>query len=205
MFAEHVSDQQFAYEFAVQLRIEPFVPGVKYRLKHVLKSHDSVMKEAVKEAEGEFRRNDEQLSRLRMFQIVLEMFDESVEPIVGVGKCHRRLDQAAMKALTLVPHERIEQLILRGEVTIKRAPRYACGLANGQDRHTMHARSQDYILCSRENRSYGGFRATASPASARRTCRRRRRGCGSPLPRLPGDRRRLCRLYRGLGSDALLG
>lgn len=139
MFAEHVSDQQFAYEFAVELRIEPFIPGIKYRLQHVLKSHDGVVKEAVKEAEGELRRNDEQLSRLRVLQVGLEMFDERVKPLVGVGKRQRRLDQAAMKALALVPHERIEQFILRGEVTIKGASRYTRGLANGQDGHTMHA------------------------------------------------------------------
>ena len=69
---------------------------------------DGVMKETVKKTEGELRRNDKQLSRLRVLQIGLEMLDECVEPLVGVGKRQRCLDQAAMKALTLVPHERIE-------------------------------------------------------------------------------------------------
>jgi hypothetical protein len=32
------------------------------------------------------------------------------------------LDQTAMKALTLVPDERIEQFILCGKITVERAP-----------------------------------------------------------------------------------
>jgi hypothetical protein len=112
MFAEHVTDQQLANEFPIKLRIQALIPGIEYRCKHILKSHDGIVKEAVKEAECELRRNDEQLSRLRVLKIVLQMLDECVEPCVWINESPRCLDQAAMKALTLVPHERIEQLIL---------------------------------------------------------------------------------------------
>jgi hypothetical protein len=86
MFAEHVSDQELTNEFPVQLCIEPFIPGIEYRLKHILKSHDGVVKEAVKEAEREVRRNDKQLSRLRVLQVRFQMLDKCVEPLVWVGK-----------------------------------------------------------------------------------------------------------------------
>ena len=188
MFAEHVSDQQFANEFPIQLGVQPFIPGIEYRLKHILKSHDGVVKEAVKEAERELRRNDKQLSRLRVLQVGLQMLDECVEPLVGVGKSKRRLDQAAMKALTLVPNERVEEFILRGKVTIKRAARYAGSLAYSEDGHTMYARSQDYILRSLENRSNGRFGTAASPASPRGMRCRRRCRCSSSFTRLSSDR-----------------
>jgi hypothetical protein len=205
MFAEHVSDQQFANEFPIQLGVQPFIPGIKYRLKHILKSHDGIVKEAMKEAEREVRRNDQQLSRLCVFKIVFQMFDECVEPRVRISKSPRCLDQPAMKPLTLVPDECVEQLILRGKVTIKCAPGYAGGLAYIEDGHTMHARSQDYILRSLENRSNGRFGTAASPAPPRWKRSRRRCRRGSALARLSSDRGRLGRLHRGLGSGSLLG
>lgn len=58
MFAEHVSDQQFADEFPIQLGIQAFLPGIEYCYKQVLKTHHAVVKESVKEAEGKVRRND---------------------------------------------------------------------------------------------------------------------------------------------------
>src|ERR1700679_1895887 len=103
MFAEHVPDQQFANEFPIQLGVQPFIPGIKNRLKHILKSHDGIVKEAMKETEREVRRNDKQLSRLCVLKIVLQMLDECVEPLVGVGKSPHCLDQPAMKPFTLVP------------------------------------------------------------------------------------------------------
>lgn len=100
-----------------------------------------------------------------------------------------------MKALTLVPNERVEEFILRGKVTIKRAARYAGGLAYSEDGYTMYARSQDHILRSLENRGNGGFGTAASPASPRGMWRRRRRRCSSSFARLSSDRRRLSRLH----------
>jgi hypothetical protein len=141
MFAEHIADQQLANELPIQLRIEAFIPRVEHRLKHILKAHDSVVKEAVKEAERKIWRNDKQLSRLCMFQVRLEMLDECIEPLVWVRKRERRLNQAAMKALSFVPDERIEQLILRGKVAVKGAPRYAGSFAYSENGHTMYARS----------------------------------------------------------------
>src|ERR1700750_3276079 len=122
MFAKHVSDQQFADELPIQLGIQSFLPGIKYRSEHVLESHDGVVKESVKEAKRELRRDDEQLPRLGVFQVRLQMFDEGIETLVGIGKSPCCLDQAAMKTFTLVAHERVEQFILRGKVTVERSP-----------------------------------------------------------------------------------
>lgn len=204
MFAEHISDQQFANELPIQLGIQPNLPGIEHHLEHILKSHDGIVKKSVKETKGEFRRNDEQLSRLRMFQVGLQMLDECIKSLVGIGTIPHRLDQTAMKAFTLMPDERVEQLILCGKVAIERAPRYAGRFAHIENGHTMHTGSQHDVLGGSENRGNGGFGTTATPTSpdrARSGCRRRR---GGALARLPSGRRRCARLDSGLGSGAFL-
>ena len=55
MFAKHVADQQLANELPIKLRIQALIPGIEYRRKHILKSHDGIVKEAVKEAERKIR------------------------------------------------------------------------------------------------------------------------------------------------------
>src|ERR1700722_13276524 len=67
VFAKHIANQQLTNEFPVELGIESLIPGVEYRLQHVLEPDHGVVKEAVKKAECKVRRYDEQLSCLRVF------------------------------------------------------------------------------------------------------------------------------------------
>ena len=70
-----------------------------YRLMPYPPSIRSLLEETLKEAERKLRGDDEQLPRLVVFQVSLEMFDEHFKAFVRIGVGLGRFGQAAIRRI----------------------------------------------------------------------------------------------------------